>query len=121
MLFSEYCVLKSSDVYFDAKIGELYPAQHCLSWTLDTGPPELLSAGVSRLLPPRQLTRSLGPGSAAAVAAWSRLAAAVRRCIDWQQQPGSRGRPAQAECALGSRWAHSTTGDRGHEVSLSIH
>ena len=112
-------ISKSSDVYFDAKIGELYPA-HCLSWTLDTGPPELLSAGVSRQLPPRQLTRSLGPGSAAAVAAVSRLAAAVRRCIDWQQQPGSRGRPAQAECALGSRWAHSTTGDRGHEVSLSF-
>ena len=79
MLFSEYCVLKSSDVYFDAKIGELYPAQHCLSWTLYTGPPELLSAGVSRLPPPRQLTRSLGRGSAAAVAAWSRLAAR-RRC-----------------------------------------
>ena len=90
---------------------------------LDTGylPPELLSARVSRLLPPRQLTRSLGPGSAAAVAAWAWLAALVRRCIDWQQQPGTRGRPRQAEWALGSRWAHSTIGDRGHEVSLSIH
>ena len=59
-------------------------------------------AAVSRLLPPRQLTRSLGPGSAAAVAAWAWLAALVRRCIDWQQQAGTRGRPHQAECG---HWA----------------